>query len=88
MTATNFTGSVVTAAPASASARPGLTPPEAEIDGPKRRILLEQTLGADITKLNHWTGALDDDETDALDDALRLQAGPPMQTRRLQVPSS
>jgi mRNA interferase MazF len=54
---------------------PGLTRPEAEIDGRKCRVLLEQTLGADITKLNNWIGVLDDNEMDALDDALRLYHG-------------
>jgi hypothetical protein len=38
----------------------------------KYRILLEQTLGVDITRLNNWIGVLDDHEMDALDDALRL----------------
>jgi mRNA interferase MazF len=73
--ATNFIGSVVTVAPTSTSARPSLTRPEAEIDGRKCRILLEQMLGVDISKLNNWIGVLDDDEMDALDDALRLYHG-------------
>jgi mRNA interferase MazF len=47
----------------------------AEIDGRKCRILLEQMLGVDITKLSNWIGVLDDDEMDALDDALRLYHG-------------
>jgi mRNA interferase MazF len=55
--------------------RTSLTRPEAEIDGRKCRILLEQMLGVDITKLSHWIGVLDDDEMDALDDALRLYHG-------------
>jgi hypothetical protein len=46
------------------------TRPEPEIDGRTRRVLLEQTPGVDITKLNNWIGVLDDDEIDALDDAL------------------
>jgi mRNA interferase MazF len=75
VTATNFIGSVVTVAPTSTSARPGLTRPEAEIEGRKCRILLEQMLGVDISKLNNWIGVLDDDEMDALDDALRLYHG-------------
>jgi mRNA interferase MazF len=75
VTATNFIGSVVTVAPTSTSARPSLTRPEAEIDGRKGRILLEQTLGVDISKLNNWIGVLDDGEMDALDDALRLYHG-------------
>ena len=75
VTATNFIGSVVTVAPASTSARASLTRPEAEIDGRKCRILLEQMLGIDITKLSNWIGVLDDDEMDALDDALRLYHG-------------
>jgi mRNA interferase MazF len=75
VTATNFIGSVVTVAPTSTSARPSLTRPEAEIDGRKCRILLEQMLGVDITKLNNWIGVLDDGEMDALDDALRLYHG-------------
>jgi mRNA interferase MazF len=53
----------------------GVGQPEAEIDGRKRRILLEQTLGVDITKLNNWIGVLDDEETDTLDDAPRLYHG-------------
>jgi mRNA interferase MazF len=75
VTATNFIGSVVTVAPTSTSARPSLTRPEAEIDGRKCRILLEQMLGVDITKLNNWIGVLNDDEMDALDDAMRLYHG-------------
>ena len=75
VTATNFIGSVVTVAPTSTSARPSLTRPEAEIDGRKCRILLEQMLGVDIAKLSNWIGVLDDDEMDALDDALRLYHG-------------
>jgi mRNA interferase MazF len=75
VTATNFIGSVVTVAPTSTSARPSLTRPEAEIDGRKCRILLEQMLGVDITKLNSWIGVLDDHEMDTLDDALRLYHG-------------
>jgi mRNA interferase MazF len=75
VTATNFIGSVVTVAPTSTSARPSLTRPEAEIDGRKCRILLEQMLGVDVTKLNNWMGVLDDGEKDALDDALRLYHG-------------
>jgi mRNA interferase MazF len=65
VTATKFIGSVVTVAPTSTSARPSLTRPEAEIDGRKYRILLEQMLGADITKLSNWIGVLDDHEIDA-----------------------
>jgi hypothetical protein len=49
--------------------------PEAEIEGRRCRILLEQMLGVDITKLNNWIGVLDDDEMDGLDDALRLYHG-------------
>jgi mRNA interferase MazF len=75
VTATNFIGSVVTVAPTSTSARASLTRPEAEIDGRKCRILLEQMLGVAITKLSNWIGVLDDDEMDALDDALRLYHG-------------
>jgi mRNA interferase MazF len=75
VTATSFIGSVVTVAPTSASARPSLTRPEAEIDGRKCRILLEQMLAVDITRLNNWIGVLDDSEMDALDDALRLYHG-------------
>lgn len=37
--------------------------------------LLEQMLGVDITKLSNWIGVLDNDEMDALDDALRLYHG-------------
>ena len=66
---------LVTVAPASTSARPSLTRPEAEIDGRKCRILLEQMLGVDVTKLNNWMGVLDDGEKNALDDALRLYHG-------------
>ena len=75
VTATSFIGSVVTVAPTSASARPSLTRPEAEIEGRKCRILLEQMLAVDITKLTNWIGVLDDSEMDALDDALRLYHG-------------
>jgi mRNA interferase MazF len=75
VTATSFIGSVVTVAPTSTSARPSLTRPEAEIEGRKCRILLEQMLAVDITKLTNWIGVLDDDEMDALDDALRLYHG-------------
>lgn len=75
VTATSFIGSVVTVAPASTSARPSLTRPEAEIEGRKCRILLEQMLGVDVSKLSNWIGVLDDDEMDALDDALRLYHG-------------
>jgi mRNA interferase MazF len=75
VTATSFIGSVVTVAPTSASARPSLTRPEAEIDGRKCRILLEQMLGVDVAKLDNWIGVLDNDEMDALDDALRLYHG-------------
>lgn len=75
VTATSFIGSVVTVAPTSASARPSLTRPEAEIDGRKCRILLEQMLAVDVNKLSNWIGVLDDDEMDALDDALRLYHG-------------
>jgi len=52
VTATSFIGSVVTVAPTSTSARVSLTRPEAEIEGRKCRILLEQMLAVDITKLN------------------------------------
>jgi mRNA interferase MazF len=75
VTATSFIGSVVTVAPTSASARASLTRPEAEIEGQKCRILLEQMLAVDVTKLTQWLGVLDDDEMDALDDALRLYHG-------------
>jgi mRNA interferase MazF len=75
VTATSFIGSVVTVAPTSTSARPSLTRPEAEIDGRKCRILLEQMLAVDVTKLINWIGVLDDNEMDALDDALRLYHG-------------
>jgi mRNA interferase MazF len=75
VTATSFIGSVVTVAPTSTSARASLTRPEAEIEGRKCRILLEQMLAVDITKLTNWIGVLDDDEMDALDDALRLYHG-------------
>jgi mRNA interferase MazF len=75
VTATSFIGSVVTVAPTSASARSSLTRPEAEIDGQKCRILLEQMLAVDISKLTNWIGVLDDHEMDALDDALRLYHG-------------
>ena len=75
VTAANFIGSVVTVAPTSTSARASLTRPEAEIDGRKCRILLEQMLRVDITKLSNWIGVLDDHEIDALDDALRLYHG-------------
>ena len=75
VTATNFIGSVVTVAPTSTSARASLTRPEAEIQGQKCRILLEQMLAVDIGKLTNWIGVLDDREMDALDDALRLYHG-------------
>ncbi|MFC4060522.1 type II toxin-antitoxin system PemK/MazF family toxin [Planomonospora corallina] len=75
VTATGFIGSVVTVAPTSTSARASLTRPEAEIEGRKCRILLEQMLAVDVTKLTHWVGVLDDDEMNALDDALRLYHG-------------
>jgi mRNA interferase MazF len=75
VTATNFIGSVITVAPTSASARASLTRPEAEIQGQKCRILLEQMLAVDIGKLTNWIGVLDDREMDALDDALRLYHG-------------
>lgn len=75
VTATSFIGSVVTVAPTSTSARASLTRPEAEIDGRKCRILLEQMLAVDVTKLTNWIGVLDDDEMDSLDDALRLYHG-------------
>jgi mRNA interferase MazF len=73
--ARNFIGSVVTVAPTSASARPSLTRPEAEIDGRKCCTLLEQMLGVDITKLSTRIGVLDGDEMDAFDDALRFYHG-------------
>lgn len=75
VTATSFIGSVVTVAPTSASARASLTRPEAEIDGRKCRILIEQMLAVDVSKLTNWIGVLDDGEMDALDDALRLYHG-------------
>jgi mRNA interferase MazF len=75
VTATSFIGSVVTVAPTSTSARPSLTRPEAEINGHKCRILLEQMFAADVTKMTSWIGVLDDSEMDALDDALRLYHG-------------
>ena len=75
VTATNFIGSVVTVAPTSTSARASLTRPEAEIQGQKCRILLEQMLAVDIRKLTNWIGVLDDHEMGALDDALRLYHG-------------
>jgi mRNA interferase MazF len=75
VTATSFIGSVVTVAPTSTSARAGLTRPEAEIEGRKCRILLERMLAVDVTKLTNWIGVLEDDEMDALDDALRLYHG-------------
>lgn len=75
VTATGFIGSVVTVAPASTSARASLTRPEAEIQGQKCRILLEQMLAVDVRKLTSWIGVLDDREMDALDDALRLYHG-------------
>lgn len=74
VTATSF-GSVVTVAPTSTSARASLTRPEAEIEGRKCRILLEQMLAVDVTRLTNWIGVLDDHEMDALDDALRLYHG-------------
>jgi mRNA interferase MazF len=75
VTATSFIGSVVTVAPTSASARASLTRPEAEIEGQKCRILLEQMLAVDVSRLTNWIGVLDDREMDALDDALRLYHG-------------
>ena len=75
VTATSFIGSVITVAPTSTSARASLTRPEAEIQGQKCRILLEQMLAVDIRKLTNWIGALDNREMDALDDALRLYHG-------------
>lgn len=75
VTATSFIGSVVTVAPTSTSARASLTRPEAEIQGQKCRILLEQMLAVDVRKLTQWIGVLDDHEMDALDDALRLYHG-------------
>ncbi|MGH3275841.1 MAG: hypothetical protein ACRDNZ_16145, partial [Streptosporangiaceae bacterium] len=57
------------------SARASLTRPEAEIQGRKCRILLEQMLGVDVRKLEQWIGVLDDREMDALDDALKLYHG-------------
>jgi mRNA interferase MazF len=74
VTATSF-GSVITVAPTSTSARASLTRPEAEVQGHKCRILLEQMLAVDIRKLTNWIGVLDDHEMDALDDALRLYHG-------------
>lgn len=73
--ATSFIGSVVTVAPTSTSARASLTRPEAEIQGQKCRILLEQMPAVDIGRLSNWIGVLDDHEMDALDDALRLYHG-------------
>jgi len=75
VTATSFIGSVVTVAPTSASARASLTRPEAEIEGEKCRILLEQMLAVDVSRLTNWIGVLDDHEMEALDDALRLYHG-------------
>jgi mRNA interferase MazF len=75
VTATSFIGSVITVAPTSTSARASLTRPEAEIQGQKCRILLEQMLAVDIRKLTNWIGVLDDHEMGALDDALRLYHG-------------
>lgn len=75
VTATSFIGSVVTVAPTSASARASLTRPEVEIEGRKCRILIEQMLAVDVSKLTTWIGVLEDDEMDALDDALRLYHG-------------
>jgi mRNA interferase MazF len=75
VTATSFIGTVVTVAPTSTSARASLTRPEAEIEGRKCRILLEQMLAVDVTKLTHWIGVLEDEEMDALDDALKLYHG-------------
>jgi mRNA interferase MazF len=75
VTATAFIGSVVTVAPTSTSARASLTRPEAEIDGRKCRILLEQMLAVDVAKLTAFAGILDDDEMVALDDALKLYHG-------------
>lgn len=75
VTATSFIDSVVTVAPTSTSARASLTRPEAEIEGRKCRILLEQMLAVDVSKLTNWLGVLDDHEMDALDDALRLYHG-------------
>ncbi len=75
VTATSFIGSVITVAPTSASGRASLTRPEAEIEGQKCRILLEQMLAVDVSKLTNWIGVLDDHEMKALDDALRLYHG-------------
>lgn len=75
VTAANFIGSVVTVAPTSTSARASLTRPEAEIQGQKCRILLEQMLAVDIAKLTQWIGILDDGEMGAPDSALRLYHG-------------
>jgi len=75
VTATSFIGSVVTVAPASVSARASLTRPEAEIEGQKCRILLEQMLAVDVSKLTNWIGVLDGHEMEALDNALRLYHG-------------
>lgn len=75
VTATSFIGSVVTVAPTSTSARASLTRPEAEIQGQKCRILLEQMLAVGVRKLTQWIGVLDDHEMDTLDDALRLYHG-------------
>jgi mRNA interferase MazF len=72
---TSLIGTVVTVAPTSAFARASRTRPEAEIEGQKCRILLEQMLAVDVSKLTNWIGVLDDHEMEALDDALRLYHG-------------
>jgi hypothetical protein len=54
---------------------PALHGRQAQIDGRKYRVLLEQMLRVDMTKLNNWIGVLDDHEMDARDDALRLYHG-------------
>jgi mRNA interferase MazF len=58
-----------------AAGRASLTRPEAGIEGQKCRILLEQMLAVDVSKLTNWIGVMDDHEMEALDDALRLYHG-------------
>jgi mRNA interferase MazF len=67
--------STLVVAPTSTSAQPATFRPTIEIDGTATRILVDQMRAVDETRLGDFTGRLDPDELDELDQAVRLVLG-------------
>lgn len=64
--------STLLVAPTSTAAKAADFRPEIEIDGTKTRVLVEQTMAVDPSRLAAFAGRLDVDELQAVDDALLM----------------